>query len=168
MLALQGFGGVMAIAQREIVERKRWMTREEFIEEWAVAQVMPGPNVVNLATMFGARRFGVTGALAAVGGMLAIPLVLVLLLALVYARFAAYPQVIGAMRGLGAVVAGLIISTAIKLAGALKANTLSTAVCIALAVPCFVGVALLRWPLTYLLLGLGAIGYVLTYRKLKP
>ena len=36
-LALQGFGGVLAVVQRELVERKRWLTREEFVEEWAVA-----------------------------------------------------------------------------------------------------------------------------------
>ncbi|MGB4928029.1 MAG: chromate transporter, partial [Giesbergeria sp.] len=47
-LALQGFGGVLAVVQRELVERRHWLTNEEFIEDWAVAQVMPGPNVVNL------------------------------------------------------------------------------------------------------------------------
>ena len=48
-LALQGFGGVLAVVQRELVEKKRWLTLDEFIEDWAVAQIMPGPNVVNLA-----------------------------------------------------------------------------------------------------------------------
>ena len=48
LLALQGFGGVLAVVQHELVERKRWLTREEFVEEWAVAQIMPGPNVINL------------------------------------------------------------------------------------------------------------------------
>ncbi|RJG25862.1 chromate transporter, partial [Massilia cavernae] len=55
LLALQGFGGVVAVVQRELVERKRWLTQEEFIEDWAVAQVMPGPNVVNLSMMIGGR-----------------------------------------------------------------------------------------------------------------
>jgi len=158
----------MAVAQRQLVERKRWMTRQEFLEEWSIAQIMPGPNVVNLSTMFGARRFGLPGALAAMAGLLTIPLVLVLLVALVYARFASHPHVIGALRGMGAVVAGLIFATAIKLSSALKANPLGIPVCIALGVPCFIGVALLRWPLTYMLLGLGAVGCLLAYRKLQP
>src|ERR1700712_4300477 len=81
LLALQGFGGVMAVVQRELVERKRWLTHEEFIEDWAVAQIMPGPNVVNLSLMIGGRYFGLPGALAALGGLLALPLVLVLALA---------------------------------------------------------------------------------------
>jgi chromate transporter len=53
-LALQGFGGVMAVTQRELVERKRWLSREGFLEDWAVAQILPGPNVANLAVMLGA------------------------------------------------------------------------------------------------------------------
>ena len=64
-LALQGFGGVLAVVQRELVEKKRWMTREQFVEDWAVAQIMPGPNVVNLSLMIGGRYFGLAGALAA-------------------------------------------------------------------------------------------------------
>ena len=63
-LALQGFGGVLAVVQRELVEKKRWMTREQFVEDWAVAQIMPGPNVVNLSMMIGGRYFGLPGALA--------------------------------------------------------------------------------------------------------
>src|SRR5690348_16416108 len=74
LLALQGFGGVLAIVQRELVERKRWLTHEEFIEDWAVAQIMPGPNVVNLSLMLGGRWFGLPGALTALAGLLAVPL----------------------------------------------------------------------------------------------
>ena len=48
-LALQGFGGVLPVAQRELVERRRWLTRDQFVEMLAVSQVLPGPNVVNLA-----------------------------------------------------------------------------------------------------------------------
>jgi chromate transporter len=79
-LALQGFGGVLAVAQQELVERKRWLTRQEFVEMLALAQVLPGPNVVNLALMFGDRFFGLRGALAAVSGMLAVPMVIVMAL----------------------------------------------------------------------------------------
>ena len=108
LLALQGFGGVLAVVQRELVEKKRWMTREEFVEEWAVAQIMPGPNVINLGIMIGARYFGWRGSAAALAGMLTVPLLVVLCLALVYAKFADNAQVAGALRGMGAVAAGLI------------------------------------------------------------
>lgn len=168
LLALQGFGGVLAIVQRELVEKKRWMTREEFIEEWAVAQIMPGPNVVNLSLMIGGRYFGLKGALAALAGMLTVPLVIVLLLALTYAQFSAHPGVAGALRGMGAVAAGLIAATGLRLFGALKSNVLGQRLCIAFGVLCFAAIALLRWPLAYVLLGLGSVACVLAFRKLKP
>ena len=167
-LALQGFGGVLAIVQRELVERKRWMTRDEFIEDWAVAQIMPGPNVVNLSLMVGSRYFGLKGALAALAGMLCVPLVVVLLLALLYAHYAAHPGVAGALRGMGAVSAGMIAATGLKLAGALTTNVLGLRTCAALGVLCFVAIALLRWPLVYMLLSLGSAASVMAYRKLPP
>ena len=167
LLALQGFGGVLAVVQRELVEKKCWMTREEFVEEWAVAQIMPGPNVVNLSLMIGSRYFGFKGAMAALAGMLAAPLVIVLLLALIYAQFAGYPGVQGALRGMGAIAAGLIAATGLKLFGALQKNVLGLAPCIALGVVCFLCIALLRWPLAYVLLGLGGLACVLAYKKLS-
>jgi chromate transporter len=165
-LALQGFGGVLAVVQREMVEKKRWMTREEFIEEWAVAQIMPGPNVVNLSLMIGGRYFGLRGAMTALAGMLAVPLLVVLALALVYAQVADNPHVAGALRGMGAVAAGLITATGLKLMSALKKHPLGVPACIALGVASFVGIALLRWPLAYVLLGLGGLSCLLTYRKM--
>jgi chromate transporter len=165
-LALQGFGGVLAVVQRELVEKKRWLTREEFLEDWAVAQIMPGPNVINLALMIGDRHFGLRGAMAAMSGMLAVPLLVVLGAALVYAQFAGNPHVAGALRGMGAVAAGLITATGLRLAGALKTHPLGPAICTAIAVACFAGIALLRLPLAYILLGLGGLACVLTYRRL--
>ena len=166
-LALQGFGGVLAVVQREIVEKKRWMTPEEFVEDWAVAQIMPGPNVVNLSMMIGARYFGLRGALAALAGMLTVPLVVVLLLALVYARFAADPEVTGALRGMGAVAAGMIGASGLRLIGALKSGPMGQAAGAAFCLACFVLVALLRVPLVYVLCGLGVLATALTYRRLK-
>ena len=168
LLALQGFGGVLAVVQRELVEKKGWMTRDEFIEDWAVAQIMPGPNVVNLSLMIGGRHFGLKGAMAALAGMLTVPLILVLLLALVYAQFADHPGVAGALRGMGAVAAGLIAATGLKLSGALLKNVLSLRLCIAFGVACFVAIALLRWPLFYVLFGLGSVACTTAYQKLKP
>lgn len=168
LLALQGFGGVLAVVQRELVEKKRWMSREEFVEEWAVAQIMPGPNVVNLSLMIGGRYFGLKGALAALAGMLVVPLVIVLLLALVYAQFADHPGVQGALRGMAAVAAGLIVATGLKLLGALQHNVLGLKRCMALGVLCFIAIGLLRWPLAYVLLGLGLLACTAAYSKLTP
>jgi len=167
LLALQGFGGVMAVVQREMVERRRWLTQDEFIEDWAVAQIMPGPNVVNLSMMIGARYFGLAGAMTALAGLLAAPLVLILLLATVHARFAGNPYVAGALRGMAAVSAGLIAATGLKLTNALARNPMPLAWCIAIGALTFVLLALVKAPLIYVLPLLGGLGFILSYRKLK-
>ncbi len=165
-LALQGFGGVLAVVQQELVEKKRWMTREEFVEEWAVAQIMPGPNVVNLSLMIGARYFGLRGAMTALAGMMTVPLLLLLGLALLYGEFSANPQVASALRGMGAVTAGLIAANGLKLLSVVKKHPLGPAVCMVFGIATFVAIALLRLPLVFVLLGLGGLSSALTWRKL--
>lgn len=167
LLALQGFGGVLAVVQRELVERKGWLTLDEFIEDWAVAQVMPGPNVVNLSMMIGGRYFGLAGAMAALAGMLAVPLVLILALALLHAQVADNAYVAGALRGMAAVSAGLIGAAGLKLSGALVRSPMPLAWCSAIAATGFVLVALLQCPLIFVLFGLGGLSCVLTFRRLK-
>ncbi len=165
-LALQGFGGVVAIVQRELVERKRWLTPDEFLEDWAVAQVMPGPNVVNLSMMIGARYFGLPGAMAALAGMLTVPLVLVLCLAALHAQVGDHPGVTGAFRGMAAVSAGMFGAAALRLATALTRNPLPLPWCVGLGAAGFILVALLRAPLLPVLLGVGGLACVLCYRRL--
>lgn len=165
-LALQGFGGVLAVVQRELVEKKRWLTPDEFLEDWAVAQVMPGPNVINLALMLGDRYFGLRGAVAAVAGMLAVPLVVILALAVLYAHFANHPQVAGALRGMGAVSGGLIAATGIKLLPQLRQHPLGFAVCLAFIVLTFVLIGVLKLPLGWVLLIVGGTTCVWTWRRI--
>jgi chromate transporter len=167
LLALQGFGGVLAVVQHELVERKRWLTREEFIEEWAVAQILPGPNVVNLSLMLGARYFGLPGALVALAGMLTLPLIVVLAMAIVYARYADYPGVAGALRGMGAIAAGLIIASGLKLVTALNRHPLGKPAGLAIAALCFGAVALWHLPLAWVLAILGTLSCVLTWHRIK-
>ncbi len=167
-LALQGFGGVLAVVQRELVEKKRWMTNDEFVEDWAVAQIMPGPNVVNLSIMIGERYFGWRGAVAALAGMLTFPLILVLVVAVVYAQFASQPAVAGALRGMGAVAAGLIAGMGLKLSSTLRKHPLGLAVCVGLVALTVIAMAVLRWPLFWTLPSVGLLACVLTWRKIAP
>ena len=166
LLALQGFGGVLAVVQRELVEKKQWLTREEFLEDWAVAQILPGPNVVNLSLMIGDRYFGLRGALIALAGMLTLPMLVVLAMAIVFAGIGDLPAAQGALRGLGAVAAGLIIATGLKLIAALKENVMGMRTCWAVAALTFVAIALLRVRLLWVLLVLGGLASLWAYRQL--
>jgi chromate transporter len=154
-LALQGFGGVVAIAQRHLCDEKKWLTRSEFLEMLSLGQLLPGPNVCNLALMVGDRFHGGRGAAAALGGIMLLPLVLVLVLTALYANFSSLPVVAGALRGMGAVAAGMIVGTAMRLAGGLQASPMGRAGCVFFGALTFVLIAWLRLPLVVVLLGVG-------------
>ncbi len=156
-MALQGFGGVLPVAQRVLCEQKRWLSKEQFVEILALGQVLPGPNVCNVALMVGDRFFGWRGAFSALAGMMTVPLVIVLIITALYAEFASNPVVAGALKGMGAVSAGLIIGSALKLIPTLKRNPMGLPVCALIAIVTFGLVALLRWPLVWVLLGLGVV-----------
>ena len=166
-LALQGFGGVLPVAHRTLVEQERWLSAEQFVELLTLSQVLPGPNIINMAVVIGDRYFGWRGALAACAGLLLVPMVIVLALAMAYQQHAANPWVAGALRGMGAVAAGLIIATAVKLARTFKTNPLGLPACAVLAAATFIGVGLVRWPMVGVVLGLGSIGITLAWRRLR-
>jgi chromate transporter len=167
-LSLMGFGGVLPIAQRELVERQRWLTAAEFAELLSIGQVLPGPNVVNLALMVGDRHFGLRGAVMAVSGMLAAPMALVLALAALYQGLSDVPQVAGAVRGMGAVSAGLISAMGLKLMPTLARNPLGRALWGPVALAAALAVGWLRWPLVGVILGLGAVSCSLAWWRLGP
>ena len=149
-MALSGFGGVMPFAYRFLVEKRGWLRAEQFAEMVALGQVLPGPTICNVSIMVGWRFAGVRGALAALSGMLTGPVLVVLLLGAGYQRFGTLPPVHADLTGMSAVAAGLIISTALKMALRLwqvaRAPLVKSSSC-GFAVLAFVGVGLLHWPL---------------------
>ncbi|MFL5262107.1 MAG: chromate transporter [Anaeromyxobacteraceae bacterium] len=165
LLALQGFGGVVVVAQRVLCEDRRWVTRDEFLELLSIGQVLPGPNICNVALMLGDRFFGWRGAVAALGGLLAVPFAIVLSLVAVYAHWSGNPAVAGALRGMGAVSAGLIVGTAAKLARSLRASPLGVPACVVIGAAAFLLVGVLRLPLAWALLAVGGAAYLLAWRR---
>ncbi|MDP1692975.1 MAG: chromate transporter [Burkholderiaceae bacterium] len=167
-VAIQGFGGVLPVAQRELVERRQWLTRDEFIETLSIGQVLPGPNIVNVGLIVGDRFFGWRGAFAALAGLLALPLAIVLALAALYARFAAEPMVAGALRGMAAVAAGLIIAMAFKLLPTLAKNPLGRTLCRLALLATLASVGALRWPMAYAVIGIGGVSVFAAWWRLGP
>jgi chromate transporter len=167
-MALQGFGGVLPVTQRTLVERQRWLSQQQFVELLALAQVLPGPNIVNLSLMVGDRFFGWRGALAGMGGMLLGPGVVVLLLAALAGRFREHPAMAGALHGMGVVAAGLVASTALKLAGTLRRSPLGLPMSLGLGALAGLGVGALRWPLMAVVLALGTAAVGLSWWRIGP
>ena len=142
-IGIIGFGGVLPWARRMLVEQRQWLTPAEFNDTLALCQFLPGPNIVNMSVAIGARYRGWAGSLACMSGLLAAPLVIVMLLGGVYARFSAIPVVAHAFAGLAAAASGLVIAMAVKVAGPLRRHWAG----IAVAIIAFAAIAVLRTPL---------------------
>ncbi len=142
-LALSGFGGVLPWAHRTLVERKAWLTQREFVETLALGQLLPGPNIGNMAVMIGYRFAGYPGAAAATLGLIGGPFTIMVTLGLLYGRYGTLPLVQQALAGMSAVAAGLVLATGLKMAGSMRRHWRPW-VFTALAL---VGVGAMRWPL---------------------
>ena len=112
---MSGFGGVLPWARRTLVERDKILTSEEFSAILGICQIVPGPNIVNLAVCVGSRFGGARGAAASVLGLTLGPISLVMLLAVLYDHYSYLDSVKGLLRGISAVGVGLIASTGFKM-----------------------------------------------------
>jgi chromate transporter len=156
----RGFGGTLPWARRMIVEERRWLTEREFVDLFSLCNFLPGPNVSSMSVIIGARFRGLAGSAAALGGLLTVPLTIILTLAVLYSRFGQLLGVDAALRGVGAAAAGLVLATGVRMARALG-RTPRVLVFMAVA---FVTVAVLRLPLVPVLLGLAPIGVLAAWR----
>lgn len=161
-MALQGFGGVLPVAERVLVHERQWLTAKEFVELFAIAQTLPGPNIVNLSLMVGDRFFRLRGALAALAGMLCFPMVIVLLLTSVYQAYASHPVAQGVLSGMAAVSIGLIAGMAVRLAKTQGRYRIGWAIG-ALA---FIGVAFIHVRVSFVILALGSLSFALRWWQL--
>lgn len=166
-IGLSGFGGVLPFARHYLVETSGWMSAEEFNQQLGLCQFLPGPNVVNLAVVIGRRHGGLAGACLAPVGLLAGPVAVVLLLALLYDAWGTLPQAQAMLRGIAGAGVGLLFAMAWRMTMAVKRK----AVFLPFTVLVFVAIALLRWPLPAVMLAgialSGAVAYGLLGRDEK-
>ncbi|HLK06575.1 MAG TPA: chromate transporter [Candidatus Angelobacter sp.] len=117
-LGTWGFGGPIALAgymQRDLVEEKRWFTRQEFLDGLALAQLAPGPLAAQLAMYLGLLRGGTIGASLVAVAFIAPSFLMVLALSFFYVKFGGLPWMQAAFYGVGASVVAIIARSAIKL-----------------------------------------------------
>ena len=146
-IGARAFGGVRPWAHRVLVEERRWLAPADFSEMLALCQFLPGPNVANLSIVLGRRWFGLPGAIAGFLGLMALPFVWVLALAMLYADWATNPAVRAVVSGIGVAAAGLFIGTGIKLARPIARKPAA----IVIIAGCFVAAGILRVPLLIVL-----------------
>lgn len=144
-IALSGFGGVLAWSRRILVQERGWLTQQEFNEVLALCQVLPGPNVVNVSVVLGARWAGLSGALAALCGLIGPPMVLMIGAGELYRRYGDMPALRGLLAALAAAAAGQIVATAVQIAEPMTEGGLRPSQLI--AVGTFIAAGVLQLPL---------------------
>jgi chromate transporter len=149
-MSLAGFGGVLAFARRGIVEEHRWMTADEFNETFALCHFLPGPNIVNLSVVFGSRFRGVAGGIAAFAGLVGPPMLLMTVLAALYARYGDVDALRRILAGVSCGAVGLLISAVFKMMMPLLKRRDITALVVMVLV--FIAIGLARLPLQAVLL----------------
>jgi chromate transporter len=143
-----GFGGVMPWARRMLVEERSWLSDEEFSEALSLCQILPGPNIVNMAVYVGTRFRGARGALASFMGLMCAPFAIVLVLGALLTHYGDLPVISAAFRGVSAAAAGLIVAMGLKMAASRRLRSPMAV----FALAAFVGIALVRLPLGVFLL----------------
>jgi chromate transporter len=161
-IGARSFGGVLPWAHRVLVEERRWVAPADFAGILALCQFLPGPNVGNVSVVLGRRWFGPAGSVVAFTGLMALPLLWVFALALLYAEYALHPAVRAVVTGVGIAGGGLFVGTACKLAKPLLHKPWG----LALALACFVCLALGRLSLFALLPAAALLGWLAARRNL--
>jgi len=159
-VGITAFGGVLPLMRRLLVDQTHWLTEREFTELLGLGQVLPGPNVLNIAIAVGTRYQGASGALACLTGLMLAPLVIILLLAGLYDHFAYSSRLHEVLGGVASVAAGLMLAMGIQLARHLQPSYWRYAI-VALT---FGGVALWRLPLLLVLLAVAPLSIWLAWR----
>ena len=160
-IALSGFGGVLPWARRVLVERRRWLSADEFTDLLSLCQFLPGPNIVNMSVAVGARFRGAPGAVVAATGLLAAPMAIIIAVGALYAGYGHVPWVQGLIRGISAVACGLLIVTGIKMLAAPRSRSWT----LLFGVAAFAGVAMFRFPLIWVLLAVAPLSVASAWRR---
>lgn len=173
-IGLFTFGGgyaMIAIIEREIVEKKQWINHDEFVDLIAIAESTPGPLAINSATYVGYKIAGVLGSVFATLGVVLPSFIIIFIISLFFDAFLAIEWVSYAFRGIQAAVAFLILNAGIKMLKNVKKSVFGI-IMTSLTVLCFVTLSLLAVSFSsifYILIG-GVVGltvYLITYIKTR-
>ncbi len=173
-IGLFTFGGgyaMIAVIERELIEQKKWLTQDEFLDVVAIAESTPGPIAINSATFIGYKVAGVLGSLFATLGVVLPSFIIIFAISFVFDKFIQIKWVAYAFKGIQACVAFIILNAGIKMFVKIKKNVFNVTL-FAISVVCLIVLELLAKNFSsifYILIGgiLGVIVYLIGYIKGK-
>ncbi|MDB5359001.1 MAG: chromate transporter [Rhodospirillales bacterium] len=154
-------GGLSGWMHREFVGRRGWMSEADFLSGLAMAQAMPGVNVVNLALWIGFALRGSAGAVLAVTGVLAAPIVVIILIGVVYGRYGGLASVHAVLAGVTAAAVGLSLTLGWRAARRAARDLASLAILLAT----FAAVGVLRLPMLPVVAVLVPLSLIFAFRR---
>ena len=158
------FGGVysmLSFFERELVEKRRWLTHDDYLESIAIGQMTPGAPIVNTGICIGYRLRRLRGALASTAGQIFTGTFVAILLAVFYMKIKEHALLRPIMKGIGAAVIGLLLSIIFSM----SRKTLKDYKTLLVAVAAFVLLALFKLSPIMIILTAGAAGYILFRNK---
>ena len=153
-------GGLISWVHREVVERRHWLRDQEFLSGLALSQILPGPTMVNMTLYLGTQLRGAVGALVGWVTLVLPPSVAIIAIYLVYLQFHGVGVVHFALNGVAATAVGLNIATGIRVAQRTK-----NAPALVIAAAVFVAVAVLHWPMLWVVAGAAPISLAVAWRR---
>tara|TARA_B110000305_G_scaffold105410_1_gene118580 strand:+ start:1772 stop:2353 length:582 start_codon:yes stop_codon:yes gene_type:complete len=114
-IGLLGFGGVLAVSRIELVDKKGWLSEQEFVEMLGICNFLPGANVVSLAVFVGGINQGLMGSVVAFIGLISAPIVIIIVLAHNYTQWIENSYFRASLSMMASCGAGIIVAIAIRL-----------------------------------------------------
>ncbi|MCC8088129.1 MAG: chromate transporter [Rikenellaceae bacterium] len=145
------FGGgyaMVPLIQREIIDNRKWISADEFLDLLALAQSSPGPIAINTSVFVGYKMRGILGSIVCIVGTILASFVIILLIAMFFSDFTKYPLVESAFKGMRPVVVALIAAPVYGMAKGMGWIKITLAAAVAVIVG-FLGVS----PVYFLIAG---------------
>lgn len=175
-IGLQSFGGgasTILLIQRTFIERRRWLTMEEFTRLWGLCLLTPGINLIAVTVLIGKQLGGVRGIVASVTGLLLPSATITALLTAIFMRIESAEVVQQVLRGIVPATAGIMLLVAVNFARPIiraraTMGSLYLWMCAALVV--VIALTIIRWNISAIVAVLGAalFGAILLAPRQSP
>ena len=166
-ISLLAFGGgyaILPVLEKELINKRRWVTMDEVLDYFTIAQITPGLIAVNVATFVGYKRKGPLGGIVATASFALPGIAMMSIISVFLSRFAEYSIAQHALAGIRLAVCALVLDTIFKL----FKTAFKVKISIALFIVAFFLCAIFKISPVFIVIGAGIIGFFFYRPKAAP